>query len=136
MWQFELKGKYENVISKTDLDLFSEKHCKTWIIRTDNSYYEVKYSSNICTFNDKIIKVGSKITWIIFCEESKNKYTFTYTKNAGNVDNSQLSYTTDKVSYIVKETSTVEVMLKDSYGFNIGEPDGRLLKEKKCRYSN
>ena len=128
-WQFKLKDKYENVITKTDLDS-SKTTVKSELYGTDSSYYEVKYGSNIYTFNDKITKAGSKITWVIVCEESSNKYTFVYTKVPGNVDNSQSSYTVDKTSYIVKETSYVEVTLKDSYGFNVGETDGRLSKEK------
>ena len=78
----------------------------------------------------KITKAGIKITWIIVCEESKNKYTFTYTEIPGNVDNSQSSYTIDKTSYFAKGTFYVEVTLKDSKGFIIGKIVVRLFQEK------
>ena len=130
-WNFKLKDKYENYIDKSDLDS-SKTDVISELYGTNKTAYDVKYESSVeyYKFTDKISKAGIKITWYIICEESKNKYTFTYTKIPGNTDDSQSSYTVDKSHYIVKETSYVEVTLRDSYGFNIGETEGRLLQEK------
>ena len=127
---FKLKDKYLNyittsVIGKEEITIASET------FGSSDQYYnlEFKDENTDYLFTDKIETVITKHVWNIICIASQRKYSFIYTKIAGKPDPSQSSWTIDKTSYIIKETSTVLVTLRDRLGVNIGTIEGKLLEE-------
>jgi hypothetical protein len=128
---FKLKDKYLNyittsVIGKGEITITSET------FGSSDKYYalEFKTANTDYLFTDKIDTVITKHIWNIVCEASGRQYSFIYTKVAGKPDPSQSSWTIDKTAYIVYETSTVLVTLRDRLGVNVGTVAGKLEEEK------
>ena len=130
-FNFKLKDKYQNyittsVLNNNEITVTSETY------ETNKKYYNILFNENKkdYLFKDLIDVYVNKHTWIIGCVESGRKYSFIYTKLAGEPDVNKSYWTIDKTAYTIEETSTVLVTLLDKLGVNVGTVTGKLSTVK------
>ena len=131
-FSFKVLDKNKNdithsIIGKNEITITSDK------FGTNENYYKFTYDEkkNEYLFYDNIKQAITKHVWNILIVESNRKYSFIYTRVPGAVDVTKSFYTIDKTNYIIKESSTVVVTLRDKYEVNVGTQEGRLEKEIK-----
>ena len=130
-FNFMLKDKYKNnittsVLNNNEITVSSETY------GTNGKYYKLSFieAKKYYLFEDLIDVYITKHTWNIVCVESGRKYSFIYTKVAGEPDVNKSYWTIDKTAYIIGETSTVLVTLLDRLGVNVGTVTGKLSTVK------
>ena len=128
---FKLLDKYRNyvttsVIGTNQITIGSDKFGE------NGKYYDLLFKQPTIEylFTDKIDQAVTKHVWTITCTASNNQYQFIYTRRPGKVDVGKSEWSIDKTEYIIKETSTVLVTLRERYGVNVGTEPGRLENER------
>ena len=130
-FSYLFKDKYQNILTD-DIRELNQYTITSETFSSNKQYYDISKpdDTHSYTFTDKITQVITKHTWNIIISESNRKYSFIYTKIPGVPDYSKSYWTIDKDSYILKETSTINVYLVDKLGVNLGTESERLNNEK------
>jgi hypothetical protein len=130
-FSYLFKDKYQNIVTD-DIRKLNQYTINSDKFGLNTKYYTISNINNkyIYTFTDKINQAITKHTWNIKILDSNRIYSFIYNRIPGAPDYSKSYWTIDKSSYILKETSTVNVYLVDKYGVNLGTENKRLDKER------
>ena len=130
-FSYLFKDKYQNIVTD-DIRKLNQYTINSDKFGLNTKYYTISNINNkyIYTFTDKINQAITKHTWNIKILDSNRIYSFIYNRIPGAPDFSKSYWTIDKSSYILKETSTVNVYLVDKYGVNLGTENKRLDKER------